>query len=82
MTSHMKRVFANTEYKLLGRASYGGGCGNEARQSMEVVEDEMKVAYRIPEVSETDEVLEVEDVFKTLEAREPKHIQEVVTWLE
>jgi len=68
----MKRVFASTEYKVLGRASYGGGTGNEQRVSIqEVMEDEMKVSYRIPEAAEAEEALEVEDVFATLDASEP-----------
>ena len=41
-SSAMKRVFASTEYKVLGYATLGGGA--ERRP----VEDEVKVAYRLP----------------------------------
>ena len=86
MTSQMKRVFASTEYKVLGRASYGGHDGRQSSQEM--VDDEMKVSYRIPEVCESvgneghAVAEEEEDVFATVEASEPLHIQEAVAWRE
>eukprot|EP00353_Schmidingerella_taraikaensis_P010069 CAMPEP_0185572230 /NCGR_PEP_ID=MMETSP0434-20130131/4190_1 /TAXON_ID=626734 ORGANISM="Favella taraikaensis, Strain Fe Narragansett Bay" /NCGR_SAMPLE_ID=MMETSP0434 /ASSEMBLY_ACC=CAM_ASM_000379 /LENGTH=64 /DNA_ID=CAMNT_0028188021 /DNA_START=1704 /DNA_END=1894 /DNA_ORIENTATION=+ len=63
----MKRVFASTEYKVLGLASKSG--------DSQPVEDEVKVTYSLPGLRL--QIAEEEEVFATLEASEPSHIQEM-----
>ena len=71
--SQMKRVFASTENKILGRASQSALTNeDQQRSAAEIFEEEMKVAYHLP----AEEAPLEEEVFKTVEALEPKHIQE------